>query len=111
MKASKKRQSVGIIGGGFGGLAAAALLAKDGFAVTVFEKNEQLGGRASVLKKHGFTFDMGPSWYLMPDVIERFFAQFDCKPADFLNYAHSILSIAFFLLMVLKWISLWVWSK
>ena len=65
-----------VIGAGFGGLSAAALLAKKGFNVKVFEKNEQPGGRASVYSDKDFYFDMGPSWYLMPDVYERFYAQF-----------------------------------
>lgn len=72
-----------IIGAGFGGLSAAALLAKDGFAVTVFEKNSQPGGRASIYQESGFLFDLGPSWYLMPDVFEKFFAEFNKKPEDF----------------------------
>ncbi len=72
-----------IIGAGFGGLAAAALLAKDGYDVEVFEKNNQPGGRAQVWKKDGFLFDMGPSWYLMPDVFEKFFGEFGRKPSDF----------------------------
>ncbi len=72
-----------IVGAGFGGLAAAALLAKDGFRVEVYEKNVQLGGRAGVWEKDGFVFDMGPSWYLMPDVFEKFFGEFGCKPSDF----------------------------
>lgn len=64
---------IAIIGGGIGGLGAAALLAKAGHTVTVYEKNEVLGGRAGVFEANGFTFDMGPSWYLMPDVFEAFF--------------------------------------
>jgi 1-hydroxy-2-isopentenylcarotenoid 3,4-desaturase len=73
---------VAIVGAGFGGLSAAALLAKSGFEVTVIEKNEQAGGRASVYSEGGFTFDMGPSWYLMPDVFERYFAEFGRRPED-----------------------------
>jgi phytoene desaturase len=65
--------SVIIIGGGLAGLATAALLGKLGWQVTIFEKNTTLGGRARVFKKKGFTFDMGPSWYMMPEVFERYF--------------------------------------
>ncbi|MFB6352993.1 MAG: FAD-dependent oxidoreductase, partial [Halobacteriales archaeon] len=65
-------ESVVVIGAGFGGLSAACYLAAAGADVTVLEKNDQLGGRASVLDRAGFRFDMGPSWYLMPDVFERF---------------------------------------
>ncbi|MBN2014728.1 MAG: phytoene desaturase [Candidatus Altiarchaeota archaeon] len=71
-----------VIGAGFGGLAAATLLAKKGFDVTVLEKNEQAGGRARVYCEKGFVFDMGPSWYLMPEAFEKFFAEFDKKPSD-----------------------------
>jgi len=74
-----------IIGSGFSGLATAALCAKQGFHVVVVEKNDQPGGRASVWKEGGFTFDMGPSWYLMPDVFERYFAEFGKKPEDLMN--------------------------
>lgn len=77
------QKKIVIIGAGFGGLSAAALLAKQGHDVLVLEKNEQPGGRASVYKEKGFTFDLGPSWYLMPDVFEKFFAQFGAKPEDF----------------------------
>jgi len=66
-----------IIGGGIGGLALANLLAKKGNDVHVFEKNEQLGGRAGERKVKGFTFDAGPSWYLMPDVFKDYFSLFD----------------------------------
>ncbi len=74
-----------VIGAGIGGLATAALLAKDGFAVTVLEKNDYLGGRMALLKKKGFTFDMGPSWYLMPEVFETFFQEFGHTTNDFLK--------------------------
>lgn len=67
------RKSVVIIGGGIAGLASAVLLSQAGYRVTVIEKNSTLGGRARVIKARGFTFDMGPSWYLMPEVFERFF--------------------------------------
>lgn len=73
---------VAIIGGGFAGLSAAAFLARAGAQVTLLEKNESLGGRARVWEKDGFRFDMGPSWYWMPDVFERFFGLFGRSPAD-----------------------------
>lgn len=72
-----------IIGAGFGGLSAACFLAKQGHEVLVLEKNNQCGGRAMMERHQGFSFDMGPSWYLMPDVFERFFAHFDKTPKDF----------------------------
>ncbi|PSP92110.1 phytoene desaturase [Halobacteriales archaeon QS_4_66_20] len=72
-----------VVGGGFGGLSAACYLADAGSDVRLLEKNEQLGGRASRLEKEGFTFDMGPSWYLMPDVFERFFDHFGKHPSDY----------------------------
>ena len=72
-----------IIGSGFSALSAACYLAKAGHKITVFEKNESIGGRARQLKKDGFTFDMGPSWYWMPDVFDRFFADFDKKTSDY----------------------------
>jgi phytoene desaturase len=74
-----------IIGSGLGGLATAAYLAKAGLKVTVFEKNEQLGGRASMLEKDGFRFDMGPSWYLMPDIFKHAFDLLGEKIEDHLD--------------------------
>jgi phytoene desaturase len=76
-------KNIKIIGSGFSSIAAACYLAKKGHKVTVFEKNESIGGRARQLKKEGFTFDMGPSWYWMPDVFERFFGDFNKKPSDY----------------------------
>lgn len=78
-----KKQTIIIIGAGIGGLSTAALLAKDGHNVTVLEKNDQIGGRAMHFKEQGFLFDMGPSWYLMPEVFERYFALFGKKPSDY----------------------------
>ncbi len=72
-----------VIGSGFAGISAAAYLAKAGCDVTVLEKNEGPGGRASVFSADGYTFDMGPSWYWMPDVFERWFADFGRKPSDY----------------------------
>jgi len=72
-----------VIGAGFSGLAAAALMAKEGYDVTLLEKNNQLGGRARVWEKDGFRFDMGPSWYWMPDVFENYFGLFGKKASDF----------------------------
>ena len=77
-------KKVGIIGSGFSGLAASAILAKAGFDVTIFEKNSTPGGRARKFEKDGFVFDMGPSWYWMPEVFEHFFAQFGKKNFRFL---------------------------
>lgn len=72
-----------IIGSGFSSLAAACYLRQQGREVLVLEKNEQLGGRASVLEENGFRFDMGPSWYWMPDIFERFFNDFGKTTSDY----------------------------
>lgn len=76
-------KKVVVIGAGFGGLSASAYLAQAGFEVTVLEKNNQPGGRAMVQKDQGFTFDLGPSWYMMPDVFDEFFAAFGHKASDY----------------------------
>jgi len=76
-------QKINIIGSGFASLAASCYLAQAGFEVQVFEKNSSVGGRARQLKKEGFTFDIGPTWYWMPDVFERFFNDFNKKAEDF----------------------------
>ncbi len=81
--ASAKKPKVIVIGAGFAGMAAAALMAKAGCKVTVLEKNEMAGGRARTWQKDGFHFDMGPSWYWMPDVFENYFALFGKKTSDF----------------------------
>jgi len=79
----KTQSKIHIIGSGFSGLAAAAVLAKKGYDVTIIEKNNQAGGRARLWESKGFTFDMGPSWYWMPDVFENYFALFGKKVSDF----------------------------
>ena len=76
-------KTIQIIGSGFSSLAAACYLAQQGNKVTVYEKNSTIGGRARQFKEDGFTFDMGPSWYWMPDVFERFFQDFNKKPSDY----------------------------
>ncbi len=72
-----------VIGAGFAGLATAASLAQAGFEVTVLEKNDSVGGRARKFETQGYTFDMGPSWYWMPEVFDNFFAKFGKKTSDF----------------------------
>lgn len=86
---------INIIGSGFSSLSASCYLAKQGHKVSVFEKNDSLGGRARILQKDGFTFDIGPSWYWMPDVFEKFFNDFDKKSKDYytltkLNPAYKV---------------------
>ncbi|MDI1256819.1 MAG: phytoene desaturase family protein [Flavobacterium sp.] len=77
------QQNIKIIGSGFSALSAACYLAKAGNDVTIYEKNNSIGGRARQFSRDGFTFDMGPSWYWMPDVFERFFADFGKKTSDY----------------------------
>jgi len=77
------KKQIKIIGSGFSSLAASCYLAQQGHSVTIYEKNTTIGGRARQLKKDGFTFDIGPTWYWMPDVFERFFDDFGKKPSDY----------------------------
>jgi phytoene desaturase len=73
-----------VIGSGFSGLSAAAYLAKEGYDVHVYEKNAICGGRARQFKTdNGYVFDMGPSWYWMPDIIENFFKDFNSSTSEF----------------------------
>jgi phytoene desaturase len=81
-------ERVVVVGGGFGGLSTACYLADAGADVALVEKNDQLGGRASRMQREGFRFDMGPSWYLMPDVFERFFGHFGREPSDYYELEH-----------------------
>ncbi len=83
MSFSPASKKVIVIGSGFAGLSAACHLAAKGFAVTVLEKNTVPGGRARQYEADGFVFDMGPSWYWMPDVFEQFFAHFGKKVTDY----------------------------
>ena len=90
-------KKIAVIGSGFAGLTSAIELASMGYDVTIFEKNSSLGGRARKLEVDGFTFDMGPSWYWMPDVFDRFFARHGKKTSDYfkLNKLDPGFSIVF----------------
>ncbi|MBL86755.1 MAG: phytoene dehydrogenase [Winogradskyella sp.] len=76
-------KTISIIGSGFSSLSAACYLAKEGYNVSIFEKNKTVGGRARQLIKDGFTFDIGPSWYWMPDIFEKFFNDFNKSTSDY----------------------------
>lgn len=78
-------KTVAIIGAGYGGLALANLLAKAGYSVTIYERNQSPGGRAGVVRQDGFTFDTGPSWYLMPEVFAQYYALFGLSSAEELS--------------------------
>ncbi len=81
----RTNKKIAVIGAGFSGLSAASYLSKFGYEVTLFEKHDAPGGRARQYKDKGFTFDMGPTWYWMPDVYERFFMDFDKLTTDYYN--------------------------
>ena len=76
-------KNIAIIGSGFSSISAACHLAKAGHSVNVYEKNSTIGGRCRQFIKDGFTFDMGPSWYWMPDIFNKFFAEFGKKTSDY----------------------------
>ncbi len=80
-----KQKKVIVIGAGIGGIATACLLAKKGYSVTVLEKNSKPGGRATIFEEKGYMFDMGPSWYMMPDIFEHFFMLMEEKITDHLS--------------------------
>ena len=82
-----KNKRVVVIGSGFAGLSVASHLARDGYDVSVFEKNDTFGGRARSFSASGFTFDMGPSWYWMPDVFEAYFDHFGKQVSDYYELA------------------------
>jgi phytoene desaturase len=77
------KKNITVIGSGISGLSTACFLAKEGHNVTLLEKNETIGGRARQFSEEGFVFDMGPSWYWMPEVFERFYNQFNHTSSDF----------------------------
>ena len=76
-------KKVAIIGGGFAGLSSACYLAKAGYEVSIFEKNSTVGGRNRKFSENGYTFEMGPSWYWMPDVFDKFFSDFGKNREDY----------------------------
>lgn len=76
-------KTISIIGSGFSALSASCYLAQAGHKVSIYEKNSTVGGRARQLTKDGFTFDIGPSWYWMPDIFEKFFNDFGKSTSDY----------------------------
>jgi len=94
LKKMRKKEII-IIGSGFSALSASSYLAKAGYGVSILEKNKQVGGRARQLKRDGFTFDIGPTFYWMPDIFEKFFNDFGKTVADYyelekLNPAYQV---------------------
>ena len=82
---SQSTKKVVVIGAGFAGMSAATFLAKKGWSVTVIEKNSLPGGRARKFEAEGYVFDMGPSWYWMPDIFEKYFGHFGKKVSEYYN--------------------------
>ena len=83
-KAARDQTAI-VIGAGVAGLATAALLSRDGYKVTVVERLNEIGGRADEYRVDGFRFDTGPSWYLMPDAFDHFFALFGKRTEEQLD--------------------------
>ena len=81
-------EKIGIIGGGLGGLAAACTLAARGYSVVLFERNDWLGGKAAVLERDGFRFDMGPTILTVPSVLHRIFGEANRRLALFFRGRH-----------------------
>ena len=81
----KNKKNICVVGSGFSGISSATYLANQGHNVFVLEKNSKLGGRARQFSTKGFTFDMGPSWYWMPDVFEKYFKDFDKNINEYLK--------------------------
>ena len=81
----ENKKNICVIGGGFAGISAATYLSNKGHNVYVLEKNSKIGGRARKFTAKGFTFDMGPSWYWMPDIFEKFFSDFGKDINDYIN--------------------------
>lgn len=79
------KKKAAVIGAGIGGLASACILAKEGWDVKVFDNNRKAGGRCNIMEAQGFVYDMGPSWYLMPDIFEKFFALLNERVDDHLG--------------------------
>ena len=88
-------KNVIVIGSGFAGMSAASFMAKAGWDVTVLEKQSMPGGRGRKFSEKGFTYDMGPSWYWMPDVFDRYFNCFGKKFLIIMNLSGLILLTGF----------------
>jgi len=87
MQEPSTKKKIAVIGAGFAGLASACSLAQKGFEVTLLEKNHQTGGRGRAFQHQGYSFDMGPSWYWMPEIFEQFFNKFGKKGQRLLRAA------------------------
>ena len=94
--------NIAVVGAGVTGLAAAARLAAKGHQVTIFEKNEQVGGRMSQFKKDGFTFDMGPTIVMVPDVYKAVFEESGKRFEDYVDMKPLTIFLIFIFLIKIK---------